>query len=66
MSSARQVPSLQWNSVAGVTYRVLRKDRLSDAQWTEVRRIRAVAARTEFVDSTVDGQPRFYRIEPVR
>lgn len=66
LSSARQVPSLQWNSVAGVTYRVLRKDRLSDAQWTEVRRIRAVAARTEFVDSTVDGQPRFYRIEPVR
>ena len=65
-SSVRQVPSVQWNSVEGVTYRILKKDRLSDPEWIEVRRVRAGGSRTEYTDPTVQGEPRFFRIEAIR
>lgn len=65
-ASVRHVPSVQWNSVEGVTYRILKKDRLSDPQWIEVKRVRAAGARTEYTDPTVQGDPRFFRVEAVR
>lgn len=65
-SGIRQVPSIRWNSVSGAFYRILRKDSLPDSKWVEIRRVRAAAAVTEYVDPTVDSQPRFYRVEAVR
>ncbi len=65
-SGIRQIPSIRWNSVVGATYRILRKDRLPDSQWIEIRRVRAAAAVTEYIDPGVEGQPRFYRVEAVR
>lgn len=65
-SGARLVPAVQWTSVPGVTYRILRKDRLSDPQWKEVLRITANGGRSEYVDTSVTDVPRFYLVEPVR
>jgi hypothetical protein len=65
-SGARLVPAVQWTSVPGVTYRILRKDRLSDLQWTEVSRITANGSRSEYVDTAVSDLPRFYLVQPVR
>lgn len=65
-SGIRQIPSVRWNSVVGATYRVLRKDRLPDSPWIEVKRVRAAATITEYVDPGVEGLPRFYRVEAVR
>ena len=65
-SGIRQIPSVRWNSVVGATYRVLRKDRLPDSPWIEVKRVRAAATITEYLDPGVEGLPRFYRVEAVR
>lgn len=65
-SGIRQIPSVRWTSVIGATYRVLRKDRLPDSQWTEIKRVRAAATITEYMDPGVEGLPRFYRVEAVR
>lgn len=65
-SGIRQIPSIRWNSVVGALYRILRKERLPDAPWIEIKRVRAATAITEYFDPTVDGQPRFYRVEAVR
>jgi hypothetical protein len=65
-SGIRQIPSIRWKSVVGALYRILRKERLPDAPWIEIKRVRASTAVTEYFDPTVDGQPRFYRVEAVR
>jgi hypothetical protein len=65
-SGIRQIPSIRWNSVVGAIYRILRKERLPDAQWVEIKRVRAATAFTEYLDPSVEGQPRFYRVEAVR
>lgn len=65
-TGVRLIPAIQWNSVVGVTYRILRKDRLSDREWIEVRRVQATGKQSEIIDETVDGLPRFYRVEAVR
>jgi len=65
-SGIRQIPSIRWTSVVGATYRILRKERLPDSQWIEIKRVRAAAATTEYIDPGVEGQPRFYRVEAVR
>ena len=65
-TGARLVPAVQWNSVPGVTYRILRKDRLSDPDWVEIRKQQATTKQSEWIDATVDGLPRFYRVEAVR
>ena len=65
-SSVRLVPAVSWTSVSGSTYRVMRKDRLTDTGWTEVGRVLATGIRSEYVDPTVTDVPRFYRIEVVR
>lgn len=65
-SSVRLVPAITWVSVPGVTYRILRKDRLSDPEWLEVGRVVADSERARYVDSTVTDVPRFYRVQAVR
>lgn len=65
-TGVRLIPAIQWNSVVGVTYRILRKDRLSDREWIEIRRVQATGKQSEIIDETVDGLPRFYRVEAVR
>lgn len=64
--AVRAVPSITWNSSPGVVYRVLRKDRLTDLQWTEVTRVAATSDRTRFTDTDVADLPRYYLIEAVR
>ncbi|MBM3902295.1 MAG: hypothetical protein FJ379_09430 [Verrucomicrobia bacterium] len=65
-SGIRQNPSIRWTSVIGATHRILRKDRLPDSKWIQIKRARAGAATTEYIDTGVEGQPRFYRVEAVR
>jgi len=65
-SGIRQIPSIRWTSVVGATYRILRKERLPDSPWIEIKRVQAAAATTEYIDPGVEGQPRFYRVEAVR
>jgi hypothetical protein len=62
----RQVPSIVWRSVPGAGYRVLRKDTLTDAAWTEIRRVTATEAQSTFTDESVADVPRFYLIEAVK
>lgn len=65
-TGVRQIPSIRWTSMVGATYRILRKDKLPDSQWIEIKRVRATATLTEYIDPSVEGQPRFYRVEAVR
>lgn len=62
-AGARLVPAVTWVSVPNVTYRILRKDRLSDPQWIEIARVKASGDRSEYADTTVQDVPRFYRVE---
>lgn len=64
--AARLIPAVSWVSVPGVTYLILRKDQLTDPQWTEVGRVVADSPRAQYVDSTVTDVPRFYRVQAVR
>ncbi len=62
----RIVPSIAWSSVPGAIYRILRKDALSDTEWTELRRVTATEAQSTFTDESVSDAPRFYLIEAVK
>jgi hypothetical protein len=61
----RLIPSITWNSVSNVTYKVLRKDRLISPDWIEIQRLRAFGNRTTFSDESAAEVPRYYLIEAI-
>jgi hypothetical protein len=60
----RLVPSISWRSAPGKTYRILRKDQLSDVNWILVKEVTAVAPFSRFTDEDVANADSFYTVEP--
>lgn len=65
-TSVRMLPAVDWVSIPGKTYRILRKASLTDATWTVVQEITASAATSRFIDVWAGGAAFYYVIEPVR
>ncbi len=64
----RALPELQFPSVPGVKYRVLRRHSLSDPTTTVLHEIIATGTSIRFIDETADATPNasFYLVEPLR
>lgn len=59
------VPMIQWVSVPGKIYRILRKTSLQDPAWVVVvPEFQATATESGYVDVEVAGQRAFYTVEP--
>jgi hypothetical protein len=64
-ASVRAAPVVTWNSVAGMTYRILRKSALTDIEWTPLYPlIKATGSTASFVDFEADTKA-FYRVEVI-
>ncbi len=63
--SVRQVPAITWRSIAGKTYRIMRRESLSAGSWELFRQVTAEGDSTRLVDADAD-RTWFYAIEPVR
>jgi hypothetical protein len=63
--SVRQVPVITWRSIAGKTYRIMRRESLSAGSWELFRQVTAESDSTRLVDADAD-RTWFYAIEPVR
>jgi hypothetical protein len=63
--SVRQVPVITWRSIAGKTYRIMRRESLSAGSWELFRQVTAEGDSTRLVDVDAD-RTWFYAIEPVR
>lgn len=53
---------LQWNSVPGSGYRLLKKANLTDILWTEIAEIRATGAQTAFSESVATHGGAYYTV----
>lgn len=62
----RMVPQLQWHSVPGLKYRVLRKQAITDPNWTLVKEITATGPLTRFTHEDSDDTHAIYVVEVVR
>lgn len=63
--SIKQVPSITWRSIAGKSYRIMRRESLTAGSWELFRQVTAEGDTTRLVDADAD-RPWFYAIEPVR
>lgn len=63
--AVRLVPSVTWRSVAGKTYRIMRRESLTSGSWELFRQVTAEGDTTRLVDADAD-RTWFYAIEPVR
>ncbi|MEW6303533.1 MAG: chitobiase/beta-hexosaminidase C-terminal domain-containing protein, partial [Verrucomicrobiota bacterium] len=61
----RMAPLLSWGSVPNTLYRILRKESLNDASWTEIGQVRATGATSYFTDAQATTNRSFYAIQPV-
>ena len=61
----KRVPSITWASVPGKTYRVLRKQSVTDPTWTVIKEVTATEASTRFTDELVTADTYIYSIQPV-
>jgi hypothetical protein len=64
--SVIQVPSISWVSTPGKTYRILRKQTLSETVWEVYKLVTAVGTQTRFTDDGASNGRYFYTVEPVR
>jgi hypothetical protein len=62
LSVSGAVATLEWNAVAGTTYKVQFKDDLSAASWTLLREVTATGVTATTTDSIGPGKQRFYRV----
>ncbi len=63
--SVRSVPAISWRSIPGKTYRIMRRQNLSEGEWELFRQVTADADTSRLVDADAD-RTWFYAIEPVR
>jgi len=53
---------LQWNSIPGTGYRLLKKANLTDSNWTEVAEIQATGNQTAFNESVATNGAVYYTV----
>jgi len=63
--SIKQVPSITWRSIAGKSYRIMRRESLTAGSWELFRQVTAEGDTTRLIDADAD-RTWFYAIEPVR
>ncbi len=65
VSAIRAIPLVSWNSIPGLTYRVLRKSSVNQTDWDVVRpALQATETTSQFIDVGAPATA-FYRIELV-
>ena len=61
--SIRAVPAIRWHSVAGKSYRILRRFQILGSSWEAFKTVTATADVTELLDPTVEGTEAYYIVE---